>query len=138
MAAMPPLADRPRPATLPTRRARPPQRPRPWRPSRLLVLVLTMSLVATLGTRALAEDPDGGSFFGEAPGTQTVSRQSPAEQPSTDAALLPDRNSGDAIEIFDTGGGSSGGTTDWQASATVEERDSAQQQQDQSRGPAAA
>lgn len=118
MAEMPPPpADRARPAAPTTPQARTLQRPRPRRWGRLLVLGVTLALVATLSTHALAEDTDGGSFFGEAPGAQPVSGQSPTGWLSAD---------------------SGGGTTDWQATATVtvEERDQAQQ--DQSRGPAAA
>src|SRR4029453_166586 len=54
------------PATTRTR-PQPPRRPCRW--GRLLVLGVTLALVATLGTRALAADPDGLSF--ESPDEQT-------------------------------------------------------------------
>jgi len=66
------------------------QRPRPRRWDRLLVLVLTVALVATLGTRALA-DPDDGEWLGAAPDPQT---QPPQLQSATDAQQLAAGNPG--------------------------------------------
>jgi hypothetical protein len=90
MAATPPRTDRPRPATPATTRVCPPQSRCPRRWGRLLVLGMTLTLVVTLGTRALA-DPDDGLPLdsltfnsSEDSGQQTESETKP---PSAGAAL---------------------------------------------------
>src|SRR4029450_4339240 len=60
MAVMPARADRTRSTSTTRARPLPPRRPRRW--GRLLVLGLTLVLVATLGTRALADTDDGHSL----------------------------------------------------------------------------
>src|SRR5262245_14603814 len=105
MAAPHPTTPRPRtPHTTPTptRPYSQPRHTRRW--GRLLVLVLTVTLVATLGTRALADDGNDGSFFGpfgEAPGSQSDSAQGQTQpdQPSADAAPNPDSSSGGTSQL---------------------------------------
>src|SRR4029453_8269809 len=74
-----------------------PQPRRPRRGGRLLILGLTLTLVATLGTHALADDSnDSGSFFGpfgEAPGSKSN----------------PDKDSGHASQLTATANPTAGG-----------------------------
>jgi len=86
----------PRPPRRPTRPAgpgrtrscsRPSPQPRRW--GRLLVGGLTLALVATLGTRALADDPDNGLSLVDSSGEQTDQ----ATQPPTGQA--PDQRAAD-------------------------------------------
>jgi len=83
VATTPSPVHRIRQATPATTQARPqpPRRPRRW--GRLLVLGLTLALVATLGTRALADPDDGGPLV-ETPDLQTEQLQAqplPADNP---------------------------------------------------------
>src|SRR4030095_15383327 len=103
----PPRRRRTRQTTPTTTRARPQQPRRPRRPDQLLVLGVTLALVATLGTQALADTDGGVSFFesvGEdVPGshaeteqteTQPLQTEQPqTEQPSANVALNTDSSS---------------------------------------------
>ena len=94
-------------------RAAHPRRPlprRPWQHGRLLIVVLTLALVATLGTRALADDGNSGSLD-QAPGPQTEQLQPQAATSQQLAAVDPGSTDGNHSTVIDgdTPQGSSGG-----------------------------